>query len=82
MFFTGIGQCAPERWQPVTDLDSVQGIIVRLHQELEATKEVANEAKKFDEAQTNFDHEDFIQAIEILQKQLRNALESERLKND
>ena len=70
-------------WQPVTSLDELNGIVIRLHQELEAIKELAKEAEKFDgQGHTNFEHEDFIKAIEILQTELQGALKTRRLLND
>ena len=71
------------QWQPITNLDDMNGIVIRLHQELEALKNVAREAEKFDGiGQTNFEHEDFIKALEILQKELEDALKTGRLKSE
>lgn len=70
-------------WQPVEDIDSLNGIVIRLHQELEAIKSVAREAKKYDNhGSTNFDHKDFIKAVEILQLELDKAIKTQRLIND
>jgi len=66
--------------QPVIDLSSEHGIIVRLHQELSAVQALANEARDLSPAERRaFNYQDFNRAVQLLKDELVKAEKSGRL---